>query len=442
MSERMARINRQLLVALAELVPTVRDPRLLQAELVVVQSVDTAPDLQRAKVFVSVAGSAGAKDQALRALRRASRFLRAELAHRLTLRRTPELQFLLDETQDKAARVDQILRELAGEGAMTEVSLDEMANALREADRLLVTTHPDPDADAIGSLLALSEGLRRLGKTVVAYNPDPVPSTLHFLDGSGAIVHDLEGEAAFSATVLVDCSDARMFPAGLPDRSWLGRVLVIDHHKTVGKVADLLYRDPTAAATGVMIHRVLGALGVPLDQQLAEAIYCALIADTGSFRYQNTTPAAMRTAAELLDHGVDPWRVASNLYESKPRRQLDLLVRALSTLQVSPDGLVAALTVTEEMLDETGCTTDMVDGFINYARSVEGVQVAVLFRPRADGVRVSLRSRGKLDVSQIAIAHGGGGHRNAAGFTAPGPAETLFAPLYAQVTELNQQAAG
>jgi phosphoesterase RecJ-like protein len=430
MADRLARINRQLVVALGELISErLRDPRLPAAAMIAVRSVDTSPDLRHAKVRVLISGDATVQQQALQVLQRARGFLRAELAQRVALRSTPELRFLLDSSEDAGARVDAILRELATTGRMVETSVAEAAGLLRGAARILVTTHPDPDGDAIGSLVALSEGLRGRGQDVVALSVDGVPASLRFLAGSDAVVETLPTRG-FDLTVIVDCADARMFGARLPPRSYLGALLVVDHHSTVGQVADWLLRDPAAPATGVLIHQLLAALDVALTPALAEAIYCALVADTGSFRYQNTTPEALRLAAELVAIGVDPWRVASQLFESRPRRQLELLSRVLGTLEVAADGRAAALTVTAAMLAETGCTIEATGGMVNFARSVEGVEVAILLRPCAEGLRVSLRSRGRVDVAAIAQSQGGGGHHNAAGFTTSRSAAELLRLLF------------
>ena len=314
----------------------------------------------------------------------------------------------------------------------TEASLAAVAQALRRGQSFLVTSHPSPDGDAIGCMSATLLVLEELGKQVVAYHPDPVPRRFAFLAGTERFTSNLP-PGDFDVTVVLDCSDGRMFPEDL-DRSRLGRVVVIDHHKTVGDLGDLVLRDPTAAAVGVLLFRVFGQLGVELNPRVAEALYCSLLSDTGSFRYQNTNPDAMRVAAALLEAGVDPWRVSSSLYEERPYRELDLLARVLQTLVVSADGICASLTVTGQMLADTGCTPDMVDGFINYARGIRGVEVAVLFRPGPHSVRVSFRSRGKVDVSRIAESFGGGGHHNAAGCTIQGELDEIRADLFAEVS--------
>lgn len=316
----------------------------------------------------------------------------------------------------------------------TEAGVSQVARVLRGARSVLVTSHPSPDGDAIGCMCAALLLLEELGKEVAAYNPDPVPRRYRFVPGSERIATALPG-GAFDVTLVLDCADDRMFPDGL-DRALLGQVVVVDHHKTLGSLGDMVLRDPAAASVGVLLFRIIGELGVELSSDIAEALFCSLMSDTGSFRYQNTNPDAMRVAAALLEAGVDPWRVSSSLYEERPRRELELLSLVLPTLVVAADGLAASLTVTGEMLAATGCTPDMVDGFINYARGVQGVEVAVLFRPGPDRVRVSFRSRGTVDVSLIAEAFGGGGHHNAAGCNIDGSVDDIRADLFAEVSRI------
>jgi phosphoesterase RecJ-like protein len=185
----------------------------------------------------------------------------------------------------------------------------------------------------------------------------------------------------------------------------------------------------------VLIYRLLAPLRLECTLPLAEGLYCSILSDTGSFRYQNTNSEALEIAAALLRTGVDPWRVASSLYETRPIGELQLLSKALQTLRLSADGRAAALMVDGQMLEETGCTTDQVDGFINFARGIEGTEVALLLRPIGRMVRVSMRSRGNVDVSTIAAEFGGGGHHNASGCRIQGEADQITEMLFAAVTK-------
>lgn len=320
--------------------------------------------------------------------------------------------------------------------AMQKISLAEAAELIRDADRVLVTSHPGPDGDAVGSTLAAYHGIRSMGKEVIAYNPDVIPGRFRFLVGADEVVNQWPSEGV-DLTVVLDCSDVRIFPEGRLPSEILGKVLVVDHHKTLGDIGDVVYHDDKAAAVGILLHRIFTHLGVKLDVPTAEAIYCSIFSDTGSFRYQNTNPEAMRISAELLELGIDPWHVASHIYENQPLEQMRLLCMSLQTLAVSDDGRAAALMVSEEMLTATGAMPHMVDGFINYARGIEGVEVAILMRTKPGAaVRVSFRSRGRIDVSALASKFGGGGHYNAAGCRITGEVEDVRKRLFDEVHRL------
>ena len=310
----------------------------------------------------------------------------------------------------------------------------DVIHALQQGRRFLVTSHPSPDGDAIGCTAAALLLLQSMGREVVAYNPDPVPRRFRFLPGTEQFVDHLTGHH-FDTTVVMDCSPDRVLDrCGVP-RPQLGTVVVIDHHKTPCTDGDVIYQDPAAAAVGVLLFRLFRRMGVDLSVA-AEPLFCTVMSDTGSFRYQNTDPEAMRVSAELLELGVDPWNVASHLYEDQPARELRLLGQVLRTLEVSDDGLCASLTVTPEMLADCGCTPDVVDGMINYARGVAGAQVAILLRPDPGGVRVSLRSRGSADVAAVAERFGGGGHHNAAGFSRADDLPLVRRELFAEVARM------
>ena len=307
--------------------------------------------------------------------------------------------------------------------------------AIQQGGRFLVTSHPDPDGDAIGCMAAALLMLRDLGKEVVAFNPDPVPRRFRFLEGTDQFVQQLDSGETFDTTLVMDCSPDRILDrTGLgPER--LGRVVVVDHHKIHGSGGDVVYRDPQAASVGVLLFRIFQRMGLDLAL-VAEPLFCTVMSDTGSFRYQNTDPESMRVSATMLEQGVNTWRVASHLYEDHPANEVKLLGMVLGTLEVSADGLCAALMVTPQMLQDTNCTQEVVDGMINYARGVEGAQVAILMRPGDGRVRVSMRSRGSVDVSAVAQQFGGGGHHNAAGFTRTEDLALVRQELFEAVTRL------
>jgi len=298
--------------------------------------------------------------------------------------------------------------------------LSAICRVLREKDRFLVACHENPEGDAIGSELALALALRRMGKTATVLNADPVPANLLFLPGADTVVFDEDG-SKYDVAVVVDC--------GSPERTGrVGRELRkcpllvnIDHHRTNGDLGELALVDPAAAATGLLIHRVLSAMGYEIGLDVATNIYVAVLTDTGSFHYGSSSPEAFEVAGEMVRRGVDPWAVAEQVYETQSAHRLRLLGRVLDSLDVSADGRVACITTMREDLRKFASGKDALEGFINYPRSIVGVEVAVSLREEEGGIfRVSFRSKGRVDVSAVAARFGGGGHRNAAGCTVPG----------------------
>lgn len=298
--------------------------------------------------------------------------------------------------------------------------LSAVCRVLREKERFLIACHENPEGDAIGSELALALALRKMGKTATVLNADPVPANLLFLPGADTVVFAEDG-SKYDVAVVVDC--------GSPERT--GRIaqellkcpvlINIDHHRTNGDLGELSLVDPDAAATGLLIHRVLSAMKYEVDLDVATNLYVAILTDTGSFHYGSSSPEAFEVAGEMVRRGVDPWAVAEQVYETQSVHRLRLLGRVLDSLDVSSDGRVACITTMCEDLREFESGKDALEGFINYPRSIVGVEVAVSFREEEGGVfRVSFRSKGRVDVSAVAARFGGGGHHNAAGCTVPG----------------------
>jgi len=296
-------------------------------------------------------------------------------------------------------------------------TFDDIQKLLAPAARVLVATHRNPDGDAVGSALAMWHLLRATGREALCWIAEGVPRSYDFLQGVGLCVRTLPAGARFDVTVVVDTADESILGAPLPGRDVTGPVIVIDHHRTRREWGDLyLYRD--AAAVGEIIYDLGRHLGVPMTQAFAECVYTAVLTDTGSFHYESTTPSVMRMAAACIEAGASPWKIALLVYESFPRSRIALLVDVLSTLRVDLDGRFATLVAAPESLRRHGLGPDALEDFVNYARGIEGVEVAALFRLREDGaVRVSMRSRGRIDVSRLAQRFGGGGHFGAAGCT-------------------------
>jgi phosphoesterase RecJ-like protein len=298
--------------------------------------------------------------------------------------------------------------------------LDAICRLFREKERFLIACHENPEGDAIGSELALALALRKIGKTATVLNSDPVPGNLLFLPGADTVVFDADG-SSHEVAVVVDCGSTERTGRVQAELRKCPIMVDIDHHPTNHAQGDYCLIDPGIAATGILVHRILAAMGVPIDRDIAVNIYVAVLTDTGSFHYSNSSPEAFSVAGDMVRIGVDPWEVAERVYETQSAERLRLLGRVLGSLELAAGGRVAAITTRKKDLRDFLATKDHLEGFINYPRSIFGVEVAAAFREEDAGeYRVSLRSKGKVDVSAIASALGGGGHRNAAGCTVRG----------------------
>lgn len=294
-------------------------------------------------------------------------------------------------------------------------NLKQAARMITESDRVLVLSHVRPDGDAIGSMLAVAEMLRLLGKQSVLVNESPIPGKFHFLPGALSIrqPQDCEEFPPFSCVIAVDAADRERLGSAQQLLNGSQQVINIDHHPTNDHFGTINIVVPEAAATCEILYDLVEALELPWNHTLATCIYTGLLTDTGGFRYGNTTPQVLRRAANLLDHGVEGHKIADRVLESVTEQQLTLLRKALSTLSFSHQGQVAWMWL-------RNCTTGDADieGIVNYARKVEGVEVGILFREIDDQtIRVSLRSRNWVDVGKLAQSFGGGGHARAAGCT-------------------------
>jgi phosphoesterase RecJ-like protein len=324
---------------------------------------------------------------------------------------------------------------------MTTPSVPEsLTTAVRQGHRFLLTSHVNPDGDAVGSEVGLSRVLRKLGKGATIWNRDPTPRIYQALPGSQGI-H--VGEAPpkgfpdlFDAAVVLECPS--------PDRTGLAdalaeiKVINIDHHLGNEHYGAINWVETSAPAVGELVFRLARNLNVELDRATANALYLTLVTDTGGFRFSNTSPEAFEAAAELVRSGASPEEVAGWLYESQPEAVLRLLGELLATLELHDEGRVATVRITHEMMERAGAVAGDSEGLIDYPRSIRGVSAVALFRELPSGeVKVSLRSRGAVNVEKIARAHHGGGHHNAAGFTSPAgrDPEELATPTAAALSE-------
>ncbi len=292
---------------------------------------------------------------------------------------------------------------------------DDVINAFEGAPGVTLFIHKSPDGDALGSALALYMALEAMEKEVNLYCWDDVPYFYRFLPKWEKVVRVRKQEDVLfhAVAVGVDSSDLGRLPflEGRPP----GLVVNIDHHTTNTHWGDINLVEPQASATGEIMLRLLEKWRVPLTVEMATCLYTAIFTDTGGYRFANTTALSLLYGSRLVEMGVSPYYVASNVYESYTVGRMRLLGLALNTLQMACDGKVAWLVVTQAMMRETGTGPEDTEEFVNFPKSIKGVEVAILFRETDTGVKVSFRSKGGVDVAGVASRLGGGGHRAAAG---------------------------
>jgi len=309
--------------------------------------------------------------------------------------------------------------------------LTDVAAALRDHDRFLLVTHENPDGDALGSILGLKLGLDALGKDTAMYvggDTDP-PGEYAFLPLE-RLLRELPEDAGSRVLVALDCANAQRMgeAATLLDRVPLS--LDVDHHHDNSEFGKINLIVAGASSTGEIVRDILRELDVDLTPEIAEALYVALVTDTGRFQYANTTPKALRLAAELVEAGVDAHRVFQGIYESVEFAKLKLLARALERAEIHEGGRLVISHLLRSDFTELGVGEEYAEGIIDYLRAVDGTDMAAVIReppePPDAKLRVSLRaSADELDVSAIARKQGGGGHRQAAGFSSGATIEEI-----------------
>jgi len=311
-----------------------------------------------------------------------------------------------------------------------------IAQELRENHRFLLATHVNPDGDAIGSLDALALVLEGMGKQVVAYCQDEVPEFLKFLPYSDRIFREIPKPDGFEAAVVLDCGELDRIGNAAKVFAAVQKIIHIDHHSSGDGFGHINLVRPECSSTAEILCEIFQAIPVALELQAAENIYTAILTDTGSFRFANTTARALAIAAEMVSLGVMPEKVASAVYDSMSPARVRLLGLSLKTLTIRADGRLTALQVSRQMFEETGASASETDGFVNYPRSIKGAEVAILFREMNAGlINVSLRSRGGQNVAQFARMYDGGGHHNAAAFRCPGPLAEVVERILAAAEE-------
>ncbi|MGI6406922.1 MAG: DHH family phosphoesterase [Syntrophaceticus sp.] len=301
-------------------------------------------------------------------------------------------------------------------------TIDDAVNALISYDNYILTTHLNPDGDALGSLTGLGLALSKTGKNVVMIMPNPIPAAFQFMPGVQQIKKEVDQSAGFDMAIAVDCTDLNRVGEQVRDVFLhTENIANIDHHISNRFFGNINIVDPQAAATGEIISDILQKSKIPITPDIATNLYTALVTDTGSFRQQNTTAKSLRTAAFLLDCGAQYRVIQQNLYEQRSLESLRLLVSGLQSISLNESGTIAWMTITQKSLLDSGAAVEDSEGMIEYVKSLKGVEVGILFKEADNGeIKVSFRSKNYLDVNQLASYFEGGGHERAAGCTISG----------------------
>ena len=302
--------------------------------------------------------------------------------------------------------------------------MKEISRAIDEAESFFLTSHLNPDGDAVGSILAFKWLLSKIGRDATLFMTDTIPDNFKFLPGAGEIVHKMDGISGttFDLAIVVDSTDWERTGGPFGPEISFNKVINIDHHNSNSNFGDVNLVDTGASATSEIIFDLLETMGISLELDIAICIYTAIITDTGGFTYSNTNARAFEISEKLVRSGVEPDKIAEKVNENYPVSRLLLLEMALNTLELSQDKKIGVITISQEMFNKTNSGPHIIEGFIDYPRFISGVRVALLFRelPGGGAYKVSFRSRNPMDVSKIARYFGGGGHINASGCTIEG----------------------
>lgn len=321
--------------------------------------------------------------------------------------------------------------------------MDQIIRYLKNSNHILIATHTNPDGDAIGSLIAMGLCLDVLNKKTTLYNESPIPAVYRFLPAVNRVVRNIKNEN-YDLAVILDCGNLKRIGMAVSAVRQIPITVNIDHHVTNTRFGHLQLIDTSACATAEIVYRLIKQMDVPLDKAIATSIYTGILTDTGSFRFSNTNRAAFSICQEMVGLGVDPYNIAQHVYGTYSLGRIKLLNLALDSIEISDNGKLSIMTLTQDMFHETHTQAEDVDGLINYAKRIEDVKVAALIQENRNGKEksknfnrfdVSLRSDGTVDVASIAASFGGGGHFIAAGFSI----ETTLSDITSQMLKLAEK---
>lgn len=454
-----------------------KDPRF--TGLVSISGVKASDDGTFATVFVTVLSGSAQSDPAseareqkavIAAFESAKGVLRHEIGMRLGLRHTPDLRFKIDTSEDYGRHIDALIDGLGlpptddgaidnstGESAdlpsgdasadalagksgllamddgsidasagdpgslpMDGGSIDALADAIHAADSIHVFPHENMDGDTLGSAIGLCLALSGIGKVCHVVVDEKIPDNIAFLDQCAIAAPDRLPPAELS--ILIDVGETERIGARAALFSQGGHTMCIDHHMSSKPVYDYNYIDTEAAATAEIVYDLLKRMGIPIGKEAAEALYTGIVTDTGRFQFGNTSASALRAAADLIESGVVPSRIATEVYQSVRVEKLYLENAILGTMQMTAGGKGVTAYMTRQMLLETGAMDEETEGIAEKLRGIRGVELAVFLRETENGrTKASMRSRSWYDVAALAGHFGGGGHIRAAGFTSDLP---------------------
>jgi len=434
------------------------------SNMISITHVKASDDGSYATVYYTSLGSDD--DSVMEAFRKAQGFIRSEIGRRLGIRRAPELRFKFDETELYGQRIDSILDEMIipgdHENRGREVTFAELPGIIDSYERYLIFTHVHLDGDTLGAAVAFADAMREIGREAWVVTGEEVPRTLEIINMPfiidteeaenivGLDINDtgddesagIEDEATDDAEVPDDDETTPYLaiamdftdPERLEGRERLfygaDQTLCIDHHAVSSRECDINYVEPDAAATSAIVYRLLRTASLPVTERIATALYVGIVTDTGRFQYANTTPETHIIAAELLTAGADFVTSYREIYQNVKPEKLFVQSEMLNTLDIFAGGKAAMAFIRSDTLKRLNAGEDETDGISEVLRGIIGVEVSAFLKERQDGnIKVSIRSKGWLDVAKFAAEFGGGGHTRAAGFTSDNTIEEVCEKL-------------
>ncbi len=321
--------------------------------------------------------------------------------------------------------------------------MKQIIQQLKNSRSVLIASHVNPDGDAIGSLLAMGLALDALNIKATLYNESDIPAVYQFMPEIKRIQNQISRVHAYETAIILDCSNLDRIGRATDIVTQIPMVINIDHHSTNTRFGERQLIDDKACATAELVFRLLKEMEVPISTAMATSIYTGIVTDTGSFRFSNTNASAFEICNEMVLLGVKPKHIARHLYGSYSLGRIKLLNLALESIEISKNGTVSMMMLTQQMLNDTGTNPEDTNGLINYARRIEDVKLAALIQEQKNGnhvqggakeYHVSLRSDGSVDVAAIASGFGGGGHPSAAGFDI----KTILSDLKHKIIQLSE----